>query len=174
MVLLSVTGVPWAAEPSGSWLAESLVLNNSFGGLVYKSRKVKLSLPRITNDDLICTTKNLSWRRSYFVPRITVVALKCLGFSSTVGLGNGAPLPGAASQGQRGDNSHISLPWSGPFSLRQVRCASVGSATELARYGTGSESDRLPDMRGIGKLGLRPGHSEDKGTGYSGLTQFGW
>lgn len=91
MVLLTVTGVPWAAEPSGSWLAESLVLDNSFGGLVYKSRKVKLSLPRITNDDLICTTKNVSWRRSYFVPGIAVVTLEHLGFSSTVGLGNGVP-----------------------------------------------------------------------------------
>lgn len=69
MVLL-VTGVPWAAEPSGSWLAESPILNNYFGSLAYKSRNVKPSLPHVTNDDLNCTTENVSGRRSYFLPRI--------------------------------------------------------------------------------------------------------
>lgn len=147
--------------------------------MVYKSRKVKLSLPRITNDDLICTTKNVSWRRSYFVPRIAVVTLERLGFSSTVGRGNGVPHYQGLHPRGRGVMTVISafLGWSILPKTSEVSLSRVSHRAcpiwhrEWARS---PGSDQLPDMRGIGKLGLRPGHSEDEGTGYSGLTQFGW
>lgn len=59
-------------------------------------------------------------------------------------LGNGVPHYQGLHPRGRGVMTVISaFLGSGPFSLRQVTCASVGSATELARYGTGSGQEVL-------------------------------